>query len=165
MWTKGQNASVFAEHSIHRFRMDATSVCVCVRESVYVCLSVFVCVWGKKRKSIILYQKQIKPIPAACNVPTSKRGFWGLRQGILYRLTCKGKPPTLQPASWSKEAEKARSNCGPGKHMRLICLPPNAPWQPQQRAEKRKWMKLYPYDSTRQLRRGRFLMRFVRVQN
>lgn len=30
--------------------------------------------------------------------------------------------------------------------MRLICMLPNALWQPQQRAEKRKWMKLYPYD-------------------
>lgn len=31
--------------------------------------------------------------------------------------------------------------------------------------KKRKWMKLYPYDSMRRLREGRFLMRFVRMRN
>lgn len=53
---------------------------------------------------------------------------------------------------------------GESEHVPLICLFPNAPWQ-QQRAEKRKWMKLYPYDSMRQLRGDRFLMHFIRVQN
>lgn len=77
-----------------------------------------------------------------------------------------GKPPTLQDLFAGKGCGAAESpGCGWEEHVRLICPLANALWQPQQRAEKRKWMKLYPYDSTRQLRKGRFLMRFVRIQN
>lgn len=81
-------------------------------------------------------------------------------------VTCKRETADTSFGTENSGAQtKWLKTTGESEHVPLICLFPNAPWQPQQRAEKRKWMKLYPYDSMRQLRGDRFLMHFIRVQN
>lgn len=82
-------------------------------------------------------------------------------------VASEGKPSTLQ------DLFAAESSCSGGElelRMRATCafnLPalqmPRGNHSKEQK--KRKWMKLYPYDSMGRLREGRFLMRFVRMRN